>query len=104
MSQLEAPSNNKKGVLAGDFRWGVRAYPAEEPTTMITPLRKLYQHHADDCLRVAELADDPRRRERISSWRASGLRRPRRLELMRQTERHLEEAPRHRLDRRRPDG
>ena len=30
---------------------------------MITPLRKLYQHHADDCLRAAELALDPRRRE-----------------------------------------
>jgi hypothetical protein len=31
--------------------------------TMITPLKKLYQHHAEDCLRVAELADDPRRRD-----------------------------------------
>ena len=30
---------------------------------MITPLRKLYQYHADDCLRVAELAEDPRQRE-----------------------------------------
>jgi hypothetical protein len=30
---------------------------------MIPALRKLYQHHAKDCLRAAELADDPRRRE-----------------------------------------
>ena len=30
---------------------------------MITPLRKLYQHHAEDCFRAAELMDDPRRRE-----------------------------------------
>jgi hypothetical protein len=30
---------------------------------MITALKKLYEHHAKDCFRAAEFADDPRRRE-----------------------------------------
>ena len=101
MSQPEAPSNNKKGVLAGDFRWGVRAYPGEETTTMIMPLRKLYQHHADDCLRVAELADDPRRRELYLKLASEWIEAAETLGVDAATERHLEEAPRHRLDRRR---
>ena len=29
----------------------------------LTPLKKLYEHHAEDCVRVAELTVDPRRRE-----------------------------------------
>jgi hypothetical protein len=30
----------------------------------LTALKKLYEHHANDCVRVAELTVDPRRRER----------------------------------------
>jgi hypothetical protein len=30
----------------------------------LTPLKKLYEHHAEDCVRVAELTVDPLRRER----------------------------------------
>jgi hypothetical protein len=29
----------------------------------LTALKKLYEHHAKDCVRVAELTVDPRRRE-----------------------------------------
>ena len=29
----------------------------------LTALKKLYEHHAEDCVRVAELTVDPRRRE-----------------------------------------
>ena len=29
----------------------------------LTALKKLYEHHAKDCVRVAELTADPRRRE-----------------------------------------
>jgi hypothetical protein len=29
----------------------------------LTARKKLYQHHAEDCVRVAELTVDPRRRE-----------------------------------------
>jgi hypothetical protein len=40
---------------------------------MITPLRKPYQHRADDGLRAAELTLDPDHMSNISSgWRASG--------------------------------
>ena len=30
---------------------------------MIAALKKLYEHHAEDCFRAAELAGDPRRLE-----------------------------------------
>jgi hypothetical protein len=30
---------------------------------VITSLKKLYEHHAEDCVRAAELTVDPRRRE-----------------------------------------
>jgi hypothetical protein len=45
----------------------------------LTALKKLYEHHAKDCVRVAELTI-PDGVSSISSWRASGPKRPRHSE------------------------
>jgi hypothetical protein len=41
-------------------------------------LKKLYERHAQDCTRAADLRSIPGGASNISSWRASGLKRPRR--------------------------
>ena len=49
---------------------------------MIAALKKLYEHHAEDCFRQQSWRAIRAGVSNISSWRASGMRRPRRLELM----------------------
>jgi hypothetical protein len=42
----------------------------------LAALKKLYEYHAENCVRAAGLTVDPDAVRNISSWRASGLKRP----------------------------
>jgi hypothetical protein len=87
---LQAPNRSQPGPtpLCPGWPLSVRACPAEagkeramitahkklyeNHTGDLTALKKLYDHYAKDCVRVAELTVDPRRREQYlklaSEW------------------------------------
>jgi hypothetical protein len=62
----------KETKLIAALKQHYERYHAED----LAALKELYEYHAENCVRAAELTDDPRAVRNISSRRALGPKRP----------------------------
>ena len=62
----------KEMKLVAALKQHYERYHAED----LAALKELYEYHAKNCVKAAELTEDTRSVRNISSWHANGPRRP----------------------------